>query len=437
MFNTRKTRSFTMIAALFSMIALGWASTFVLAQPAAPRGNNAPAIVDRDLGKPNPGKPLPGQPGPLEPKPQPDPIVGPPVDKPLPPDQPDQPKPPVVHKPDFTGDASFPQLDPGHEKFVVVLSGRVLDDQGKPVPDARVTMYLNIYKLSDYEKPMPEVDTRGCMPIEDENWQFPQVLGTTDADGEYRLRITYFAKAGSPCMAVLTAERDGFIPAYADSVDLGTGSNVRDLVLARGGSISGKVVDLNGLPLEGISVWAYAPAGYGNAVTGADGRFVLSGVVGDEVLVYAGNGFHRMVIAEGVKASVRGGESHELSTVIELAPMATVSMDLNFLGEQTNEWVDGMLHLYDQQGNLAYTLYIGAARENGRFQTMTLVEGLAEGNYRIELLVNGDRAWKGETWINIRAGQSHDLGTVHLQETEEQPDVPVPARITRELRDRF
>jgi hypothetical protein len=53
------------------------------------------------------------------------------------------------------------------------------------------------------------------------------------------------------------------------------------------------------------------------------------------------------------------------------------------------------------------------------------------------LLVNGDRAWKGETWINIRAGQSHDLGTVHLQETEEQPDVPVPARITRELRDRF
>lgn len=417
MFNARRHKTFTLIAALFAMIPLGWASAFVLAQPAPARGNNAPVIEDRNDTPGHPGKP---QPGPLVPKLQPDdkdPVVGPPVPQPKP-----EPKPPTADKPEFTGDATFDQTDPGHEKVVVILTGRVLDETGKPVPNARVTMYLYAMDFEVSTSSALEVDTRGCIPVE-KAMVFPYVLGTSDADGEYRLRITYFAKPGAARTAALSADCDGYLPAYAEPIDLSSGRASHDLKLAISGSVTGRVVDQNGLPLEGMSVWAYGDNSFGSAITGRDGRFKLGSVVGDQVMIQAGGGMHRMARPEGLTEAVRARETREIGD-IQLVEMASVKLELRFLSEADRDWAEAEMQLLNNEGELVYSFYVGAARDNGRFLSQILIEGVAEGSYRVRITAYTDKAWVGESWINVRAGQAHDLGAVNLEVTPDADSMP-------------
>lgn len=183
------------------------------------------------------------------------------------------------------------------------VAGTVLDDRGLPVADAKVASYRNRSLAGNIE--ISGVDAGGAV--------------TTDANG-------YFALSGIEGERVtLRAWRDGFAPATARDIAIGTG-NVT-MRLARLGRIAGVLLDTEGRPIEGSRVVARAFGGgpavvesgpdmlpFGrDARTDAEGRFEIDGVRPGTVSIQATGESHLPV--EGTNVQVLAGVTVENVTL--------------------------------------------------------------------------------------------------------------------------
>ena len=126
-----------------------------------------------------------------------------------------------------------------------ILSGRVTDPDGKPVQN----VYINLYS------PQPGALGSG---------------GNTDADGRYRIALlpgTYSISIGLPSGSPFVSKS---IPDYKIA-----GDQTFDIKLDRGATLSGRVTDPDGKPVQGVNINAHSQllnAG-GGIQTDAEGRY--------------------------------------------------------------------------------------------------------------------------------------------------------------------
>jgi len=127
-------------------------------------------------------------------------------------------------------------LSPG-----VALEGRILDVSGSPIAGAQVRAVLS-----------------GEVPLEGEMASLRLLLASAGGSIAYtnsagRFRIPSL----EPGLHRLEVTALGYAKKKVESVAVGEATPALDLVLEAGGSISGRVVDLDGAPLAGIEVLAF------------------------------------------------------------------------------------------------------------------------------------------------------------------------------------
>ncbi len=164
---------------------------------------------------------------------------------------------------------------PGSDERVAVvlasgaaISGRVIDDGGKPVAGARVV-------ATNASEPLPVVDPRrdGVLTAADGRFSIAAVSAGT-------WRLTATAGDRAPVTSV---------PLSVDGTHARSGV---ELVLAAGGVVRGTVVDATGAPVAGAQI-AVVARGFvewrprRQAFTGADGSFAIAGLARRAVEVVA------------------------------------------------------------------------------------------------------------------------------------------------------
>ena len=165
-------------------------------------------------------------------------------------------------------------------KDAVSIGGRVVDAESRPVAGAAVRIRRQL-KARDGRSILDEPVSAGD----------GTVSLHTGADGRYRAhgrfpaRADYYAEATAP----------GRLAARSTPVPAGRASDGPTvLVLRRVRTVEGRVIDRRGQPVAGITV---RQSGDGpmptEAITAADGRFQLPGVIEGPALIFAeGAGFH-------------------------------------------------------------------------------------------------------------------------------------------------
>ncbi|MCS7466509.1 carboxypeptidase regulatory-like domain-containing protein [Stieleria sp. ICT_E10.1] len=150
--------------------------------------------------------------------------------------------------------------DPGY-----TLHGRVIDQQGSPIAEVSVYPSSSVYRFK------------------------------TDSDGEFRCRIStlmvqrYLDRDDRPMkFSVVPPQHGPSMPTQLElSSDQLTGKKPIDVTLSKAATISGKVVDASGSPLEGIWVRSLdGPASLG-ATSDADGTYRLKLPKGEHFLAVA------------------------------------------------------------------------------------------------------------------------------------------------------
>jgi len=186
-------------------------------------------------------------------------------------------------------------VQPGNKKPVrlqalrdaaVTLTGRIVDADGQPVPDARV----EVRKATRI--PSGQIYGAGVVTMQGQREL------TTDKDGTYRTPVKlprnekYALAVGAPGM--LRQETGYLTPSR-------TGDPVRfkDIVLSREKSVEGIVVDPAGKPIAGATVWSHGHARGRRSVrvtatTKADGRFLLKNLHPQAPLVFADKDGYRL-----------------------------------------------------------------------------------------------------------------------------------------------
>ncbi len=158
----------------------------------------------------------------------------------------------------------------------VALSGRVLDDQGRPIGGATVGLGAD----------------RQIMQSE-----YPRVA--TDAEGRFRFGHV------PPETQTLTAQAAGRAPELADVV-VEPAMKPVEFRLGRGQTIRGRVVDREGRPLEGVTIQAMTWKGHMSldwkTKTNAEGRFTWDSAPSEPVLLTLTRPGYVMVVQREFKA---------------------------------------------------------------------------------------------------------------------------------------
>jgi RNA polymerase sigma factor (sigma-70 family) len=129
------------------------------------------------------------------------------------------------------GDKEEGVRDPTKEDEVVIISGRVLDPEGKPFEGAK--LYL-------------------CRNLPDKKLN-PTARATTGADGRFRLST---ARSVYEWGATLVATSRGFGPEWTELRGLDTNSELTLRLAKDDVPITGRVLDLEGQPISGATVQA-------------------------------------------------------------------------------------------------------------------------------------------------------------------------------------
>lgn len=149
------------------------------------------------------------------------------------------------------------------------LSGRVVDADGDPIAAVQVQLQSAAFQLA---------------------------YVTTDADGVYTApdlrpgawRVGFEPPTGSPFVAELYDDARTYETQTVVTLASGEAKSLNDAVLARGNTISGRILAPDGTPRAGIEVNASSEAGGGRGgSTGADGTYTITGLADGDYTVSA------------------------------------------------------------------------------------------------------------------------------------------------------
>lgn len=181
------------------------------------------------------------------------------------------------------------------------VSGRVVDDAGKPIGGARVT-------AASASEPFPVVDPRrdGVLSGADGTFTLPAV-----AAGTYRLTASdaaHAAATSTPFVLDGQNPRSGF-----------------ELVMTAGGALAGVVVDDAGRPVAGVDVRVVTRGHVDwrprrQAFTGDDGRFAIAGLPRRAVEVVA---WHPTGASPILPADLAAKPAHDLRLVLAITGAIT------------------------------------------------------------------------------------------------------------------
>jgi protocatechuate 3,4-dioxygenase beta subunit len=154
------------------------------------------------------------------------------------------------------------------------LAGRVIDDQGRPVSGAGITIRNQQPPTRFTSDPMPQVDAR------------------TDHDGRFEV-----ATHDKNPMVDLSVEHPAY-PTFEAGGLMAPASSPVEIVLIHGVTLRGRVVDPEGGPVLGASVrlgleptaregWSPGPPREGRERSGAGGQFAFSGLARGVARLYA------------------------------------------------------------------------------------------------------------------------------------------------------
>jgi len=178
----------------------------------------------------------------------------------------------------------------------LAFTGRVVNEGGAPIAGARVrgtTLPGIVFQAgAEHLRPTSRVIGIGGsdrkMVVEIPEWllayekRLPIPTATTGEDGRYRL------EGLARGLVTVVADREGYVARATAPIPTGDGPEreIETIALSAGQSISGRVVDKAGLPVEGALVvgGAVSPMGYvaiareAEARSGRDGAFVVTHV---------------------------------------------------------------------------------------------------------------------------------------------------------------
>lgn len=266
-------------------------------------------------------------------------------------------------------------------------SGRVVDMQGKPVSGAEVFL-------------MPSSSSEGLEGIE--ALQRATLKAATDAAGQFRID-----RLGKGSFDLQVRAR-GFLPTRVRQVAIPPGKGNADLgviSLQVGTAFEGRVVDPEGNPVAGANVQAAPTAGLsprdlpadgGEAVTGSDGAFSLTGFREGEVLSLR-------VTRRGFAARTISGIETPLPEpiTVELTPAARIS---GTVLDESGDPVAGTRVVLTVE-----TRFVAAAEVDaeGRFEMVDL----APGRFRLSALASG---YLPETRDGIDLKEGSGVGGIDL-----------------------
>ncbi|MEN6460944.1 MAG: carboxypeptidase-like regulatory domain-containing protein, partial [Syntrophomonas sp.] len=254
------------------------------------------------------------------------------------------------------------------------ISGQVLDGNGQPVNHAWVEAENSDYSI--YES--SDTDEEG-------HYVIPNLPG-----GLYKIRVDAEGWANK---------------VYADNISVTALSHTAstNLVLEPGGSISGRVVDSQGVPVNNISMWANSENGesWNAAETNANGEYTISdlasGVYDVEVDEEDGNGFARIY-----KSDISVSVSNDTPNInFNLVPAGSISGRI--VNSQGNPILDGWVWAE----STASGSYNGAHTDaNGDY----CITNLASGSYEVTARAEG---WQRQQYA----------GNVNVTASNETPNI--------------
>lgn len=193
-----------------------------------------------------------------------------------------------VTAPEDTGNVNF-NLEKGGS-----VSGRVLDEKDQPVADVFVDIHTPDYDIAEYT--------------------------STKADGSYTISNL---PDGSYDISV---QADGWVyKDYAKKISVVALNNteVADINLEKsGGSISGKVVNADGLPVQGAHIYAYSGDCWGYTYTDSQGQYIVSNLVSG---VYELTMDYSLVSARMYKVNINVSDGKTTDINFQLQPPGSIS----------------------------------------------------------------------------------------------------------------
>jgi hypothetical protein len=411
---TRRNKAWTLLASLVTLAAVAFTSAaLVLADQPEHKPHNRVAFDDAPLAPHLPGN------KPLEPE-----IIGPGVpDKPEPDKpEPDKPETPIVpDKPEqpseYTADVVLEPDRDGLTKFVVVVSGRTVDDLGRVVPDADLHLLIDTMGMFDLRELglMCEI----CRPAR--RAPLPHMSARSDGDGRFRLRLTFHDQSSIKLVGVLTASKQGYVAGVTGGIELSTGlAEGVDVAVGRSGGLTGRVVDQAGQPIAGATVYAYGRRSGAESRTDDDGQFTLTGLEGGELEMHIWAEGYR-VEQNGVKATVRADENLPVGDLV-LRALTAGSFTVSLSGVDGSEYFEGQVSVMGASGHTEFSAWFSVYTVDGVLTATVSLDGLKPGTHTLTIRLHGERVWQAEIAVTVQDGPGNNLGHIFFTESELQPE---------------
>jgi protocatechuate 3,4-dioxygenase beta subunit len=275
------------------------------------------------------------------------------------------------------------------------ISGRVVDSAGNPIEGASVTA-----------RGSGQSFIHAASTAEDGSYTIDGL-----AAGSYTLE---FSKSGSSFLTQYLGGTSSSQGATVLTVALGDSLTHKDMTLPSAASISGRVVDAAGNPIDGVSVNASSTSsGSGNTRTSADGTYTISGLVaGSYTLQFSKPGTYPTQYFGGTSSS-------QGATVLTVAPGDALRLtDMTLL---TVALISG--RVVDGAGNPIAGVSVSASSTSGGYGSAQTaadgtykVDGLAAGSYTLQFskwrssyvsrYLGGTSSAQGATVLTVAAGDA-------------------------------